>query len=101
MSSSRELYSRLIVVINRLVWPSHIHHVTNWTWVVVAILQSNSTALSQIAVHIPGETQAESRVTTIRRWLKNMKVDGWGLYLPILAQVLDGWPAGGRRSARH
>jgi len=93
MSSGRELYSRLITRMNDLVAPAHIHHLTNWAWIVVGILQSQSVALSQIATHLPGEITAESRVTTIRRWLKNLKVDVWGLYQPILAQVLEGWQA--------
>lgn len=93
MSSSRELYTRLITMMSRLVSPAHIHHLTNWTWIVVGILQSQSVALSQIATHLPGAIKAESRVTTIRRWLKNLKVDVWSLYQPILAQVLEGWHA--------
>jgi len=93
MSSSRELYNRLITMMNQLVAPAHIHHLTNWAWIVVGILQSNSVALSQIATHLPGEIKAESRVTTIRRWLKNLKVDVWSLYQPILAQLVAGWQA--------
>lgn len=93
MSSSRELYNRLIAKMSQLVAPAHIHHLTNWAWMVVGIVQSNSVALSQIATHLPGEIKAESRVTTIRRWLKNLKVDVWGLYQPILAQVVAGWHA--------
>lgn len=93
MSSSRELYTRLIAIMNALVSPAHIQHLTNWTWMVVGILQANSIALSQIATHLPGEIKAESRVTTIRRWLKNLKVDVWDLYQPILTHVMDGWQA--------
>ena len=93
MSSSRELYNRLIAIMKCLVSPAHSHHLTNWMWIVVGILQANSMALSQIATYVPGEIKAESRVTMIRRWLKNLKVDVWGLYQPILAHVLEGWQA--------
>jgi hypothetical protein len=54
----------------------HLKHLTNWTWMVVGILQANSIALSKIATHIPSPAEAESRVTTIRRWLKNL-IDVW------------------------
>ena len=56
----------------------------------VGILQTNSIALSKIANHIPSEAEAESRVTTIRRRLKNLKIDVWALYRPVLEQVLAG-----------
>lgn len=91
MSSSHELYTRLMKTLNVLVSATHIAEVKNWAWIVVGILQSNSVALSQIATHIPGETQAESRVTTIRRWLKNFHVDVWHFYQPVLDQVLEDW----------
>ena len=77
MSSSRELYTRLIQTLSPLVNVAHIAHLTNWVWIVVGILQANSMALSRITTHIPGAAQAESRVTTIRRWLKNFRVDVW------------------------
>jgi hypothetical protein len=93
MNSSNELYNRLVETVQPLVDVEHIKRLTNWIWIVVGILQANSIALSQIATYIPGEVEAESRVTTIRRWLKNMKVDVWAFYRPILEQVLAGWHA--------
>jgi hypothetical protein len=39
------------------------------------------------------DTQAESRVTLIRRWLTNWHVDVWAFYEPILKHVLQGWSA--------
>jgi len=93
MSSSDELYNRLIQTVHPLVEVSHIRQLTNWMWIVVGILQANSTALSKIATFVPGEAEAESRVTTIRRWLKNWRVDVWTFYRPILEHVLDGWRA--------
>ena len=79
MSSSDELYNRLIQTVHPLVEVSHIRQLTNWMWIVVGILQANSIALSKIATFVPGEAEAESRVlvTTIRRWLKNLRVDVW------------------------
>lgn len=91
MSSSKELYTRLIGTLSPLVSVAHIAHLTNWVWIIVGILQANSIGLSQIAIYIPGEAKAESRVTTIRRWLKNFRVDVWELYRPVLEQALQGW----------
>ncbi len=48
-------------------------------------------ALSQIALHIPGAATAESRVTTIRRWLRDPQVKVWPFYRPVLEHVLTGW----------
>jgi Transposase DDE domain len=93
MGSSHELYNRLIGRLNALVEVSHLKHLTNWVWIVVGILQANSIALSKIANHIPSETEAESRVTTIRRWLKNLKIDVWDFYRPVLEHVLEDWYA--------
>ncbi|MBI2975741.1 MAG: transposase, partial [Chloroflexi bacterium] len=67
--------------------------VTNWMWIVVGLLLGNSPALSQIATYLPMKTEAESRVTLVRRWLKNFRVDVWAFYQPILAQVFKGWQA--------
>lgn len=91
MSSSQELYTRVIHTLSPLVNVAHIAHLTNWVWIVVGIMQAQSVALSQIAVYIPGEAQAESRVTTIRRWLKNFRVDVWAFYRPVLEHVLQQW----------
>lgn len=93
MSSSQELYSRLIATIGPLVKVPHISHLDNWMWIVVGILQSNSLALSQIALHIPRPANAESRVTTIRRWLQDPHIKAWALYRPVLEKVLTGWRA--------
>ncbi|MCI0553601.1 MAG: transposase, partial [Anaerolineae bacterium] len=91
MSSSRELYTRLINTLRPLVDVAHIAHLTNWAWIVVGILQADAIALSRIATHIPGEAKAESRVTTIRRWLKNFRVEVWEFYRPVLEHALQGW----------
>lgn len=91
MSSSAELYNRLMDRVQPLVPATTFRQIANWMWITVGILQGGSVALSQIATYIPGQTQAESRVTQIRRWLKNLRVDTWTFYRPLLEQVLSGW----------
>jgi hypothetical protein len=93
MSISEELYTRLKAAIMPLVEVKHVHHLTNWLWIVSGILQSKSVALGQIAVHLPMETKAEARITRIRRWLKNSKIEVWSFYRPILEHVLKDWQA--------
>jgi hypothetical protein len=48
-------------------------------------------ALSRIATHLPMATQAESRVTLIRRWLKNLNIDVWTFYCAVLEVVFQEW----------
>jgi hypothetical protein len=74
-----------------LVQTTYITQLTNLVWITVGILQQQSVALPQIAQSIPGDTQAESRVTQIRRWLKNIHVDVWAFYHPMLEHTLRGW----------
>ena len=91
MSISKGLYTRLEKAVMPLVEVSHAHHLSNWLWIVSGILQSKSVALSKIATYLPMETKAEARITRIRRWLKNAKVNVWSLYRPILEHVLRDW----------
>lgn len=91
MGNSDELYNRLIGTLSTLVNVRHIAELKNWIWIVVGILQSESITLSKIATHIPGEIEAESRVTTIRRWLMNFHVDVWSFYKPVLEHALEDW----------
>jgi hypothetical protein len=91
MSICHKLYTRLKEQICPLVEVHHAHHLENWLWIVVGILQSKSVALSQIANYLPKATTAEARITLIRRWLKNTRVNVWALYRPILEQALRGW----------
>jgi len=93
MSSCQELYNRLNETIGGAVEVSNRKQLTNWIWIVVGLLLSNSPALSQIAMCLPMKTEAESRVTLVRRWLKNFRVDVWAFYQPILARVFQGWQA--------
>jgi hypothetical protein len=91
MSSSQELYNRLDEKLRALVPVKNRKQVTNWIWVIVGILQSESCNLSQIANCLPMETKAESRVTLIRRWLRNSQVKVWPFYKKVLEHVLAGW----------
>ena len=91
MSSSQELYNRLDEKLRALVLVKNRKQVTNWIWIIVGILQSQSCNLSQIANYLPLETKAESRVTLIRRWLRNPQVKVWQFYKEVLAHVLSGW----------
>jgi len=91
VSSSQELYNRLDEKLRELVPVKNRKQITNWIWVVVGILQSESCNLSKIANCLPMETKAESRVTMIRRWLGNSQVDVWPFYEKVLEHVLSGW----------
>ena len=91
MSSSQELYNRLDEKLRALVSVKNGKRVTNWIWIIVGILQSQSSNLSQIANYLPMATKAESRVTLIRRWLMNPQVKVWPFYKEVLEHVLSGW----------
>jgi hypothetical protein len=91
MSSSQELYNQLNKKLKELVHVKNHKQVTNWIWVIVGILQSESCHLSQIANYLPMETKAESRVTMLRRWLMNPHVKVWSFYKKVLDHVFSGW----------
>ena len=57
----------------------------------MCIVNGQTITLSQLATVLPGDAEAESRVTRIRRWLKNPLVDAWALYEPLLRHVLRDW----------
>jgi hypothetical protein len=42
---------------------------TVWVWVVVGLREGQSVQLSEIANHIPGDTQAVGRIARVRRFL--------------------------------
>lgn len=88
MSSSQELYNRIVHTLARLVTVSHIAQLSNWAWLTVGILQSQAVALGAIATYLPWATKAESRIARLRRWLRNPHVQVWEVYRPLLAQVL-------------
>ncbi len=91
MSSSQELYNRLDEKLRELIHVKNRKQVSNWIWIIVGILQSQSSNLSQIANYLPLEAKAESRVTLIRRWLMNPQVKVWVFYKKVLEHVLLGW----------
>jgi hypothetical protein len=91
MSSSQELYNRLNEKLRELVHVKNSKQVTNWIWIVVGILQSESCNLSKIANFLPMDTNAESRVTLVRRWLMNSNVKVWSFYKRVLDHVFAGW----------
>lgn len=92
MSSSQELYKRIIYTLGPLVSVSNLKQLSNWVWISVGILQANSVNLGQIATHIPvGSRMAEARVTTLRCWLQNPRIAVWEFYRPLLEHLLNGW----------
>lgn len=92
MSSSYELYRRIIGTLHPLVSVSNRKQLQNWVWIIVGILQANAVSLSKIVVFIPvGSPQAEARLATVRRWLANPKIDVWQFYRPLLEHVLADW----------
>lgn len=93
MGSSQELYDRLSQKLMAVCGDqtTNIKQIVNLIWLVIGVINARSIALSEIANSLPGQAEAESRVTRIRRWLSNGHVDVWALYQPLLAQVLSGW----------
>jgi hypothetical protein len=91
--SSYELYDRIAWGLFDVLKPGvrNVKQVSNLLWLVAAIVGGESIALSQIANLLPANAIAQSRVTRIREWLKNSRVDVWALYRRVLERVLDGW----------
>ena len=88
MSSSEQVYNRLMTTLQAIVPVSNRKQLVNWAWIAVAIFQAKSIALSQLAVFLPGSAQAESRVMRLRRWLSSQQDTVWALYRPLLLHVL-------------
>lgn len=91
MSSSQQLYNELNKKMSELVKVKNGKQLANWIWIIVGMIQSESCNLSKIANYLPMETEAESRVTLIRRWLMNPHVKVWKFYKKILEHVLADW----------
>ena len=91
--SSYELYDRVSEPLTRLMGGSvgNIKQLVNLIWLVVAVINGESIALSQLATQMPGGSEARSRVTRVREWLKNQQVDVWALYQLVLRHVLQNW----------
>ena len=60
MSSSQQLYNRVSTKLQALHPTLHLKRLTVWVWVVVGLIQGQSVQLSEIANHIPGDTQVVS-----------------------------------------
>jgi len=91
MSSSQELYNQLSEKLRELVSVKNSKQITNWVWIVVGILQSESCHLSQIANNLPMKSKAASRITLLRRWLMNSHITVWSFYKKVLEHVFAGW----------
>jgi hypothetical protein len=93
MGSSEVLYDRLSQKLMAVCsdQTTNIKQLVNLIWLVIGVINARSVALSKIANSLPGQAEAASRVTRIRRWLDNGHVDVWALYQPLLAEVLNGW----------
>lgn len=91
MSSSVTLYVRLFETLRTAHPTLRITQLSNWIWVVVGLIQSQSVHLSQIALHRPGDAQAVGRLAQVRRWLANPHVQVRPLYEPLIQAVLDAW----------
>ncbi len=91
--SSYELYDRVSATLSKIMIEqvSNLKQLTNLTWLVVAVMNGKSIALSQLANLLPGDAAAASRVSRLREWLKYPNVDVWRLYQAVLEQVLAGW----------
>jgi hypothetical protein len=68
-----------------------ITQLSNWIWIVVGLIQSQSVHLSQLALYLPSEAKAAGRIAQVRRWLANPRVDVTVLYEPLIQAVLDAW----------
>lgn len=92
MSSSYELYKRIIGTLHPLVPFTNRKQLQNWVWIIVGILQANAVSLSKIVTFIPvGSPNAEARLATVRRWLANPNIEVWSFYRPLLEHVLLDW----------
>lgn len=92
MSSSYELYKRIIGTLYPLVSVSNRKQLQNWVWIIVGILQANAVSLSKIVTYIPvGSPKAEARLATVRRWLANPHIEVWQFYRPLVEHVLADW----------
>src|SRR6266508_2445580 len=80
MSSSQQLYNRVSTKLQALHPTLHLKRLRVWVWVVVGLIQGQSVQLSEIANHIPGDTQAVARVARIRRWLASKWIVSRTLY---------------------
>jgi Transposase DDE domain len=91
MSSSQQLYTQVFSKLQTLHPTMHLKRLAVWVWVVVGLIQGQSVQLSEIANHIPGDTQAVGRIARIRRWLASKWIVSRTLYQPLIEEVLQAW----------
>src|SRR5215470_4980081 len=91
MSSSQQLYTQVFTKLQTLHPTMHLKRLAVWVWVVVGLIQGQSVQLSEIANHIPGDTQAVGRLARIRRWLASKWIVSRTLYQPLIEEVLQAW----------
>lgn len=91
MSNPKELYDRVFKPLHELVEVTNIKQLILLTQLVAGMIAEKSIKLSKLAQELAEPSQAASRITRIRRWLKNQHIDAWALYQPVLAQALQGW----------
>src|SRR5215207_8466792 len=91
MSSSQQLYTEISSKLEQFHTELHRRRLANWVWVIVGMILAKSVQLSAIATHIPDPTDATARITKVRRWLKNPRIDTQTLYEPIIRHVLEQW----------
>ena len=71
---------------------SHRTHLSTCTWMVVALLQSNSVNLTDWLRHLPGRAQqAQSRQRRLQRWLNNPRINPHRLYARLIRIALADW----------
>jgi hypothetical protein len=91
MSISAELYTRVFTKLRAVHPEPHLKRISNWVWVIVGLILSQSVHLSQIAQHIPSEAQAAGRIAQVRRWLKNQFIDVPAFYRPLITEAVQEW----------
>lgn len=91
MSSSQGLYNRLFEYLRTVHPEPHVKRISNWVWIMVGMILSNSVQLNQIANHIPSEAKAAGRIALIRRWLSNRFVNPIEFYRPVIQTILTQW----------
>jgi hypothetical protein len=91
MSSSQTLYTAVHTRLQAFHPTLHLKRLAVWVWVVVGLIQGQSVQLSEIANHIPTETEAAGRIMRIRRWLASRWIVSRDLYQPIITDVLKPW----------
>ena len=91
MSSSQALYTQVHTKLHALHPTLHLKRLAVWVWVVVGLIHSQSVHLSEIANHIPGDTDAAGRIMRVRRWLASRWIVSRDLYTPIISEVLQPW----------